>query len=269
MEGKKANYGLIIFIAIVIILFIPIIIDYVKKQNIEVLSANEIKEKVDSDETFLVYVGDLEKNTKKELKRMRDFTKLEYSYEYNVYNVKYSEDIKKIVGENVVAAIFIEGEIQKTYSKYDNDNLSADVDKYFIANITLENAAYKVAENFNAYKKIVKSKDVNVSVFGRESCYYCNKFKPVYNAVAEKYNIDIYYFDSDNYNRDQYKKIINMDLTVPAKCSSTGSEFKLSDGFGTPLTIITKENKIVDCISGYVDRSSLIDTLKVNNLISE
>lgn len=269
MEEKKINYGLIIFVAIVIILFIPIIIDYIKKQNIEVLSSSEIVEKINASETFMIYVGDLENNIKKELRTMRDLTKTDYSYEYNVYNVKKSDEIVEIIGKDVVAAIIIEGDIQKVYTKYEEKSLKNDVNKYFIGNITEDNASYKVAKNFKTFKNLVKSENITVAVFGRESCYYCNKFKPVYNAVAEKYDVDIYYFDSDSYDGSQYKKIINMNLTVPAKCSSTGSEFKLSDGFGTPLTIITKDNKIIDCISGYVNRSSLIDALKSNKMISE
>lgn len=269
MEDKKINYGLIISIVIIIILFIPIISDYIKKQNIEVLSTYEISEQMTNLETMLVYVGDLEKTTKKELRNMRDMTKTDYSYEYGVYSVKKSKDIEKLFGKDVVVALVIEGDIQKTYTKFEKDSLTKDVDKYFIANITEKNASYKVAENFNVFKKLVKSEDVTVAVFGRESCFYCNKFKPVYNAVAEKYDVDIYYFDSDSYNSEQYKKIINMDLKVPAKCSSTGREFKLSDGFGTPLTIITKNNKVVDCISGFVNRNSLVETLKTNKLISE
>ena len=47
-----------------------------------------------------------------------------------------------------------------------------------------------------------------MAVFGRNTCFYCNKFKPVYNAVAEKYDLDIYYFDSDNYDSKEYSKII-------------------------------------------------------------
>lgn len=269
MKERKINYGLIIFVGIVIILFIPIIIDYVRKQNIEVLTSNVVKEKIETSESFLVYIGEIEKSTKKDLRNMRDLTRNDYSYEYGVYNVEKSEDIYKTFGEDVVAALIIEGDIQKTYTKYDKKSLESDVKKYLVANITEDNASYKVAENFNAYKKLVKSDEATVAVFGRESCFYCNKFKPVYNSVAEKFDIDIYYFDSDSYDSSQYNKIINMDLTVPAKCSSTAKEFKLSDGFGTPLTIITKKNKVVDCISGYVNRSSLIETLKNNKLISE
>lgn len=269
MKEKKINYGLIIFVCVVILLFIPIIVDYVKKQNIEVLSSSEISSKISAGETMLVYVGDFEKTTKKELRKMRDLTKNDYSYDYGVYNVKNSKDIKKLVGEDTLVAIIIEGDIQKTYSKYDSKQLNKDVNKYFLAKLDESNSSFKVAENFNAYKKLVKSDDIIVSVFGTTNCGHCNRFKPVYDAVAEKYDLDIYYFDSLKYDKEQYKKIVNMDLSVPAKCGSTGKDFKLSDGFGTPLTIITKKNKVIDCISGYRNRSALIEILKSNNLISE
>ena len=269
MKEKNINYGLIIFLVVLVILFIPIVSDYIKTQNIDVLSSSEISEKIEADESFLVYIGDVDKTMKKELRNFRDKTKNNYSYQYSVYNTKSSDDIKKLFGENIESVIIIEGDVQKTYAKYDKNTISKDVDKYLIAKITEDNASYKVAKNFKAYKKIVKSDEVTMSVFGRESCSYCNLFMPVYNAIAEKYELDVYYFDSDNYDASEYKKIINLDLTVPSKCSSTGVEFKLSDGFGTPLTIFTKKGKIVDCISGYVNRSALIEKLKSVEMISE
>lgn len=269
MKEKNVNYGLIIFIVVLVILFIPIISDYIKKQSIEVLSSKEISEKIENNETLLVYVGDLEKETKKELKSFRDATKNEASYEYGVYSTKQSDEVKKLFGDKVKVAVIIEGDIQKIYDEYDEKIIDKDVKKYLLSNINDDNASYKVAENFKAYKKLIKGEDVVMSVFGRESCYYCNKFKPVYDAVAEKYNIDIYYFDSDNYNSSEYKKIINLDLTIPAKCNSQGAEFKLSDGFGTPLTIFTKDGKVIDCISGYVNRKSLVEKLKNVKMISE
>ena len=82
MEEKKINYGLIIFLVVLVILFIPIVSDYFKKQNIEVLSSKEISEKIDNDENFVVYVGDVDKAVKKELKGFRDETRTDYSYDY-------------------------------------------------------------------------------------------------------------------------------------------------------------------------------------------
>lgn len=269
MKEKKFNYGWIIAIIILIVLFIPIISDYVKSQNIEVVSLEDVNVKIDSDESFLVYVGELDKSTKKELRKMREKTKNDYSYDYGVYNLETEEDINDILGENTKVALIIEGDIQKVYTKYDQASIDEDVDVYLVNDIDDSNRSYKVFEDFSAYKSAIKSKEINMIVFGRDNCSYCNLFKPVYNAVANKYNLDIYYFDSNNYDADEYQKVINYDLTVPAKCGSTGEDFKLSDGFGTPLTIFTKKGKIVDCIGGYKNRNDLIEILKSVEMISE
>ena len=42
----KKNKGLIVFIAVLIILFIPIITDYIGKQKIEVISNKSLSEKM-------------------------------------------------------------------------------------------------------------------------------------------------------------------------------------------------------------------------------
>lgn len=268
MEKKKINYGLIIFIAIMIVLFLPIIIDYYKSQNITVLSESELTEKVKS-ESFVLYVGEVNKKLAKELRTIRDKSTNDYSYEYNVYSIKDSEGVDKLLGKDTKLAIIIEGDIQKTYTDYDYDVVSEYSDVFLIGNITDKDKSYKIADSYSAYKKLVKNDKITMAVFGRDTCSYCNLFKVVYNAVAEKYGIDIYYFNSDNYDKDEYTKIINMDLTVPAKCSSTGKDFKLSDGFGTPLTIFTQDGKIVDCIGGYVNRSKLLEQLISLEMISE
>lgn len=269
MKEKKINYGLIIFIGVLVILFIPIIVDYVKKQNIDEISVNVLKEKIESDESFVLYVGELDKKTKKELRKVRDMTTNDYSYPYSVYAVESSDKLNDLIGKDVKVALLIEGDIQKVYTKYDKKNLQEDTETYLVANITDDNKSYKVAENYSEYKKLVKSNKVIMSIFGRNSCTHCNRYKVVYNAVADKYDLDIYYFDSDNYNSKEYEKIINMDLTVPAKCGQTGEDFPLAQFSGTPLTIFTKKGKVVDCISGYVNRENLIDTLKNVSMISE
>lgn len=270
MKENKINYGLIIFISIIVILFIPIISDYIKKQAIEVLSANEIKEKLETGESFLLYIGDLDKNVQRDLRVLRDSTKNDFSYQYDVYNVKNSKKIKDMFGGKANLVMIVEGDIQEVYSKYKKNVIKDDVDEFLLANINDDNRDYSVAKNFNEYKKIIKNDEVVMTVFGRSSCYHCNNFKVAYNAVASKYELDsIYYFDSDNYNQKEYKKVINLDLTIPSKCSSEGKDFKLSDGFGTPLTIFTKNGKVVDCLSGYVNRKSLIEKLKEVNMISE
>lgn len=268
MKGK-INYSWIIAVVVLVILFIPIISDYVKNQSIEIITSDILTTKISSKESFLVYAGELDKSTTKELRKMREKTLNDYSYDYGVYNIESKEELKNVLGSDMKLAIIVEGDIQKTYSKYDQSSVNDDVEVFLLNNINDKNRSYKVFKNFEEYKKTIKKNEVNMIVFGYDGCGYCNRFQPVYNAVASKYNLDIYYFNSNTYDKDEYKKVINYELTVPAKCSSDGAEFKLSDGFGTPLTIFTKKGKIVDCIGGYVNRAELLAKLESVEMISE
>lgn len=269
MKKFKINYGLLIFIAIVFILFLPIIIDYYNSLEIEKIDSSTIIKKMESSESFVVYIGEPDKAKTKVLRKIRDKKTNNYSYKYSVYIADDSKEISEIFGEKSEVAYVIEGDIQKTYTKFNNSDIINYADIYMVGNINDNNKSYSTVKDFSEYKNLVKSEDVVMSVFGRNTCGYCNLFKVAYNAVASKYDVDIYYFDSDSYDKDEYKKIVNMDLVVPAKCNSKGKDFKLSEGFGTPLTIFTKDGEVIDCISGYVNRKTLIEKLESLNMISE
>lgn len=268
MKEKKINI-LVIIVAVLVLLFVPIIKDYISKQKIEEISLETFNTKIASSESLLVYVGEPDKETTKSLRKMRDMTTNDHSYTYNVYTIKSSDETKELFGDKTNTVMYIDGDEQKKYTKFDDSIISEDVRAYLVGDIDNDNKSYKVAKDFASYKKIVKSDKVVMSVFGRETCVHCQNFKVVYNALANKYNLDVYYFDSDSYDMKEYSKIINMDLTVPAKCGSTGKDFALKEFSGTPLTIFTKKGKVVDCIGGEVKRASLIETLKSVSMISE
>ena len=131
-----------------------------------------------------------------------------------------------------------------------------------------EVVAYKTISTYEEYKKIVDSDKITMAVFGRNSCSWCNKYKPIYNEVAEENKIDIYYFDSDSFNKEEYNKIMNMkELKILAKCNREGEEQSLSEGFGTPLTLFTAKGETIDCIGGYVDKDELLTKLKEVGMI--
>ena len=122
--------------------------------------------------------------------------------------------------------------------------------------------AYKTVSTYEEYKKIVDSDKIVMSVFGRNSCSWCNKFKPIYNEVAEEEKVDIYYFDSDSFDEEEYNKIRNMGLKILAECNNEHVEKDLSENFGTPLTLFTQNGKTIGCIGGYVDKDTLLAKLK-------
>lgn len=128
---------------------------------------------------------------------------------------------------------------------------------------------YQTAKNASEYKKSIKEKDaVKMSVFGRDSCYYCNQFKVVYNTIADENDLDdIYYFDSDSYNEDEFEKVLDSGLKIPAACNSKGEDVDLQEGYSTPLTLFTKNGKVIDCISGYVTKETLITKLKTVGML--
>lgn len=275
MENKSKTW--IIVLIVVVLIMLPILIDFVGNSKVKKITYDEILEIKENNENALIYVGDLSSSSYDEvidtLKNViKDGTKTDYATDYTVYSIdstELTEEEIATLGTSSGYVFMLDGENQKVLENATEDYLVSKVDAYYNANFTSENVSYKVAKNAAAYEKLVDSKDITVAVFGRDTCYYCNIFKPVYNAVAEKYSLDIYYFDSDNYDSKEYEKVLKLGLKIPAECNSTGTESLLSDGFGTPLTLITKKGKTIDCISGYVNRETLIAKLKEHKLIEE
>lgn len=275
MKNKSKTW--IIVLVIVLIVMLPIMIDYFGSVKIEKITYDKYLDIVKNGENALVYVGDLDNDSFKQdvastLKNVeKKGTKSDYASDYSIYSIDSTdltkEELNKI-GTDTGYVFLVAGDNQKVLAEDSKEKtLINSVDAYYNATFNNDNKSYKVLNTADEYSKLVKSKNITVAVFGRDTCYYCNIFKPVYNAVAEKYNLDIYYFDSDSYDASEYKKIMDLGLKIPAQCNSSGKESLLSDGFGTPLTIITQKGKTIDCISGYTDRSSLITKLQSHDLI--
>lgn len=272
---KKKTWIIVVIVCLVLLL--PILIDYFGNAKIKEIEYDKYLEIVENGENALLYVGDLKNSsykneTVKLLKKVdKSGTKTDYASDYTIYSIDSSDltaDESRNIGTKEGYVFLVSGEQQKIMdTNSSEDALTNLVDAYYNASFNDNNKFYKVAKDAATYKKLVNSKDVTVAVFGRDTCYYCNIFKPVYNAVAEKYDVDIYFFDSDSYDKKEYQKIMDLGLTIPASCNSNGAESKLSDGFGTPLTIITQNGKTIDCISGYVDRSTLKSKLSEHGLI--
>lgn len=93
-----------------------------------------------------------------------------------------------------------------------------------------------------------KKDDIMVTVFAQTTCSWCEKFKPVAEEVIKDENVEIYWFDIDNISQEDY--------------ASLGKAYSDLKEFGTPYTIITRNGKKIDEISGYVEKKDLIAKLK-------
>lgn len=268
----------IIAIVIIIILLIPIYVDYYKNNRIENLKTySSYTELLNKNGFAVIYVGkdvDTKVDTLKNLKK--EFNTSETSAEFKtIDNSNVSNDDKtSFEKENIDVAktswiILNEKEVVYQSSEdLSETQLETLINKYLNHIIPEEEISYKTVSTYVEYMKVIKSKNVIMTVFGRNSCYWCNKFKPVYNEVAKEQGVDIYYIDSDSFDKDEYNKILNSGLNIPAKCTEDKEkDLPLSSGFGTPLTIFTKKGKEVDCIGGYVNKASLESKLKSVGMI--
>ena len=274
----------LIIVFVVLLLLVPIIVDVVKNKSLKEIKYSEYNTVLGDTARFgfaLVYVGEENKDVNKTIKSVIDkHTPSDYAvngYYINSKELK-TEELTALIGDATKESAYIfisNGEVIKIVTdKLDSKKLDKYVDEYTVYTgeklngISEDLTNYKILKNAKAYKKLVEDKKlVTMAVFGRDSCFYCNQFKPVYNTVAEEYKLNIYYFDSDSYDKNEYASIMKMGLMIPASCSDTQSEVPLSQGFGTPLTLFTKNGKVIDCISGYVGKRELISKLETVGMI--
>ncbi|HHW69519.1 MAG TPA: thioredoxin family protein [Tenericutes bacterium] len=119
--------------------------------------------------------------------------------------------------------------------------------------LILNNKGGKMIDKFfEAYN----SQERTLIYLGRPTCPACVKFKPILDEVKDEYGIDYVYINTDQVTNKELNKILNsMNLTT--------------SNFGTPYTIIAENGIIVDEITGYVEKDSLVATLKKGNIIQK
>ncbi len=285
MVMKTNIFKKVIAVLIVLVMLSPIVIDMCLNGSLRKIKyaklENKIEETANNYGFALVYVApgsldetkDIKKNIKDDLKEYKNVATDKDLKGYYMDYDKLSDDEKKdIFGSNNAKKAYmflVNGELLDTiYDELDDAKLKSYIRAYSANGIDDDLVNYKVAKDAKSYQKIVKDKKkTTMAVFGRDTCFYCNQFKVVYNTVAGEYGLDIYYFDSDSYDKDEYTKVMNLGLKIPASCSDTQKEVNLQPGFGTPLTLFTKNGKVVDCISGYATKSSLITKLKTVGIL--
>lgn len=99
--------------------------------------------------------------------------------------------------------------------------------------------------------------ELKMIVLASSTCSFCKKYKPIVEELKTEYEFEINYIDlkADN-------SILKEDITIPAKCSTHQRDSKISEGFGTPLTLFMKGNTVVDCIRGYTAKENVVTKIE-------
>lgn len=266
----KKNIFLIVTFAIIVILLLILLISRKAFTVIEV-DKNNILDEINTSGATLLYTKKVTPAIKKKMKAYyKDYRIQSYASEMNL------SEINELLAEydlssptDNVFILFMNGEVVEVVDATDDNKIIELIEKHLYNIIPESERAYQVLSTADQYIKKVNSKDYTVAVFGKKDCTYCDLYLLIVNKIAKEKNLNIYYFNRDEYDEDEYEKIMELDFEIPAKCNTTGYSTSMSKSFPKPMTIITKEGKFVDCIKGYVTEDNVLDMLKQYKIVKE
>lgn len=108
--------------------------------------------------------------------------------------------------------------------------------------------------SIDKYLEMLKGDETKVIYIGRPTCGHCVKQKPIMENIQFEYDVEINYLNTDELNDDGINQLI-----------SSNEYFK--DGFGTPLTLIVKDNEILDKAVGETSKANMVELFKKYSLI--
>ncbi len=111
---------------------------------------------------------------------------------------------------------------------------------------------------YDDFMSKLESGEKAIFVLGQTTCGYCTMYKPVINEVASKYDVEFNYININTLEQEQYSNL-----------KDSIDYLKENDDWGTPLTLVIEDNKVVDKINGYTEKDEVVEFLTKNGFIEE
>ena len=104
--------------------------------------------------------------------------------------------------------------------------------------------------------KLKKASEKSLVIITREGCSWCERYLPIMKNIAYLYkDLTIYNIDLAKLSDDESTDLM------------TSDDFFTEEDWGTPLTLVVQNNKIVDTINGFTSKDLTIEFLKDQGLI--
>ena len=117
--------------------------------------------------------------------------------------------------------------------------------------LTLAGEAGLQQISYEQYNEFVDNGDAFIVVIERAGCSYCIQYMPIVEEVAEEKNIPLYYIDTDTMSQDEMSEL-----------STKNDYLRKNSQWGTPTTLFMLGDRVLDSISGYVEKDSVLAFLK-------
>lgn len=263
MDEKKK---IIVLIGIVVSVVLFIVLGSIYESSKSKKYLKEFYDAFNSNENKLVMIGRDNCSWCQLFKPSLDFMHDNYGLEYTYVNTNEltSSSLNKLLKEIGVdssnfgtpyTVVVKEGKVVDSLNGYaDEADLFEFLKKYhFIASDEKLLLNYI---DYSGYKKVISSTGTNILVIGQTSCGYCIKAKPILNQIVADKNIKINYLNITNLSDEERQKF-----------TSKLDYFNDNTEWGTPLTLIIKDGKVIDSANGLLDYDGYLDLFEKNGLV--
>lgn len=226
---KEKNQTIIfIAVAVVVLVVVFILSNVFNRSYVTEITYEEYINLINSDQETYVYVGTNSTSIKTEL---NDYGK---DKKTNIY--------------------YLNPEIltEEEQEEFENDSFITIKDNEIVSKHDIKLTEVTVDE----YLKLIKEDGYHFMFIGSATCGYCTLFKESISAFQLFNDFDFYYLDLNNVTeQSDYDKLLSSD------------EYLEAGEWGTPTSILYKDGKKVDLLSGYVSTQNLEEFLKENGAI--
>lgn len=137
-----------------------------------------------------------------------------------------------------------------------------DLVKFFSEAKVLEEGAiytpdqYLTFVDYKEYEALTNSNSPVIITIGQTACSYCISTRPILSDIVHKYDIEINYFDIRKATSAEQEAFFDL----LSKLNYTDPTYVEEGKFGTPLTIVIKDGKIISYVNGLADEATFVKT---------
>ena len=125
--------------------------------------------------------------------------------------------------------------------------------------LTLEGETGLNEITYAEYEEKIESQEPFIFIVERTTCSHCQNFMPIAKEFALKYNIPIYYIDTDKFEGDEFTSLQKSNTFFKKK----------KDNWGTPTTMILVGSDAIDFYEGETNLEGLQEFLEEKVTLTE
>ena len=124
---------------------------------------------------------------------------------------------------------------------------------------------YLTFVDYDEYNDILSESGKYIVTIGQTGCSHCTATKPVLNQIAKEYNIVINYLNITEMSQSEINSFTNSLMEI----GYDDKDFLEKGSFGTPLTLIIENGRVVSYVSGERPTAQFIRAFKKAGIIAE